>query len=714
MGGLERIPGGMPSGESTPVEEEREIEETLASRVRPGGVSDARVSRSSRGALSFIARAFRGLGDMIASLFWGNRAMSMRNERHSLKAEIHKAQFHSLQEASAKTTEAGATPAKMRDHLVAGIKGIDLHKVKADKSQRSILRAIQSQGALTPAQFQTLKGREDFGKIASLIQSKLRGVPPRSAEKSETVTRAQVLGQKYESIKHELGSYKPALDSEVVEAVLRAVCHQDSRVADDIHTAENLKQPTEKELSRLGEKVLNLQNLLSKESENVGVSDNHAVLDAMYAVLEDPTYQAVKEQQDLPLVKHMHGLCEAFYFKMEGRERYEAYVDHAREDYYPEGIREPGSLKELSDEVEGIVRQSRTYSYKKSIPFMLSHPGRTLHSLTGTLGTAFDPFKAGNHPMTSGTFSYRGGGEVIHAYAPSMTLTDRKGGRRLNPIAEGLLQSIENRRLSGVDDGGLDHLQVSTLQSMYKGTEKERTAEIALIRERYPLSASVQGWDFDHPMMSGKAYTGVKDPFPMIRERILGASSERVPPYQVLTLSREGPGMFFPDIPKPKMEEIINLVQGLYAGNESFARLSDERKGELAAQTVAIFCDQYSQQAVASQHSHIGKLQKCKQNIDRGAVANAMNKVVHLQAQIQKAESIEEKASLRKLMRQVVEEAVLVRAQAVDDRRIIDHRLEVLLSFLSVADEAKLGDCAIAIESLQADAPTFSGYAAYS
>lgn len=521
-----------------------------------------------------------------------------------------------------------------------------------------------------------------------------------------------------ESLKRKLFSLFPKLDTVLTDADI-ALIAKEAKVA-SINTYDS------------DQKALNeLQSALSVNPSNYPDA-NKRVLSALRNVINSPSYQAIKENPDHPLVKYVSHLSLALWNNVQVIDNYQEFGKKVLNSVDQTAIRQDPNLtsgqqqRQIMEEAHKKTKQQiyTDHGLAGKILYAFTHPSQSFGSLTseggwkreiaGAFGFGdYDSHKDfNNSPSLQGTTNatFKNGKEVVinNCYGGSPTIGNRYQ-TEVAPEFHAACQAVENNMFAKQKDLSIPaFIYYTNLQNIenHHG-EGERSFAIMDLNRQYPhsfvgMTLAKDSKFYLMPDEAGKKWPGAET---FGKEMLSIFENEKCYQYGSRTKTENkngdykgGNGIYLPGHQKQwlgedgksgPIHEIIKQANSRFEEVEKTLKANGKEadsftlKGAyqeyvynlIQSYTEAKLANDISERKEWSPKFVIMAIRACKENIDRGGAENAK----YAYSRMGDDFTPEERD-------QIVVGAMESRALLARDRVILEHRMDHALSFMELID----------------------------
>lgn len=571
--------------------------------------------------------------------------------------------------------------------------------VKANKE----MKAGEELAKLTSMRAYSSKAREGVdndayvGKITTKLSDKLNDTDRLRGIKVERYLHNHLaLRKDYNDIKKEIPNLlvgrtpeerKPHLEKlEISEEEFQAIV---SRAKSEIPADTEAVKAAAKEFT---ESMKKFMETLSETSGEVPLEANQKIIAAFREILQAKAYQALKQDPTDPAIKFLHGFAAGIWNGVQAMDSYksfgEAALRHVKE------LENQEISHVLEESVEAVHQQLLTdHGIPAKLLYAATHPkqslgsmaseGGVLRSMAGVFGhDVYDSHGTlSNNPSLQG-FTLGTLGEenvrIDNVYGGSPTI----GDDRIGPEFLALIQGAENNQFAKEEDRDVnipDCVIYNNFQDLgKKGGENPRSVTIMKLNAQFPLAFKGITLSKDsefYKMIKRDNLTWLgSDKFGEEMYNHLRDFSSYSLENRTKGSENEGQGFYFPD-PKEYWKPIFRAV--IAEANEAFKNKAATTDSKEAYEIRGAYQEfvynslqKYLEVKIAQELVYRGvkdprihSQRACKENIDRGGIANAIYLWLSLAA-----------GNVKENLDMIVG-ALHSRALAARDRAILQHRL---------------------------------------
>lgn len=533
--------------------------------------------------------------------------------------------------------------------------------------------------------------------------------------------------KKMTEIKDIVGKFKPEdfIDTKSLEKAIKKAVPElknsltDAQVSTIMDELKFTKERGKKAVKGDIQKLENLIKTLETDPSNFG-NANTKVTAELRAVIQSPTYQALKEDLDNEYVKLTHKLACGIWNNVKSLSAYEGFAKEALPDI-DQMIADDKSPREIMEESHDRTKLEHftDHGLPAKILYAIINPTQALGSLASLGGWQRElagavPFignrvydshgELHNNPSLQGTTiaAIRSGDAPVNAkinncYGGSPTINDQ-----IAPEFEALCQAAENNQFASDPDNSIPSMiSYTNFQDIEnRHGEGERSFAIMAGNKKYPLS--FQGMtlskDSGFYKMGGKYKNGewtnvehvkwisAKDFGDKLTKKYL---HDKCFQYGERTVGESANGMYFPGT-KEEWKPIfaaITTQANIRFGSDMPAEGAEAAKLRGAYQEYVYTMIQQATEIKLAQDIYkrtgnpnplITAIRACKENIDRGGAENAK----YLYVNLPKTMSDKERMTL-------VTAALECRALSARERVILEARLPSVLAFIEKFNTTK-------------------------
>lgn len=400
-------------------------------------------------------------------------------------------------------------------------------------------------------------------------------------------------------------------------------------------------------------------------------------MDDLRTLLQSDVYQAIKHDPSQEAVKFLHLTCASLWNDVRAMEAFQSFGEAA--------IDSPAIDVSLSDQVDAPLGPKTAATLEQSVAnvkselltdhgipakilYAITNPHQTLGSLASEGGLPrqiaaffgkgrYDPHRLLNIPSLQGQTTAKIGGSdkeilIDNVYGGSPTIGDAE----IDPIFLAVIQAAENNQF-----GPLEHRMPEIPDKVFytnfqdlgkKGGEGPRSVTIMKLNALYPCAFTgitlTKDTEFYMRNEGLKKWPGAEAFGDVMRSKLLDSSSFSLDDRVRTVIDHqkiEDPGFYFPGR-KDEWEPFFDLI--IKAANEHFKDEEPQTEEEVKALCGAyqelvyhsIQCqmefklaDGLQKQGLESPRIHSQR--SCKENIDRGGVANAAYLYLRLHKEIE-------------------------------------------------------------------------------